>query len=205
MTIHESALVAPDANIDADCIVEEFCVIGYGHEDAGTDEYRPVKIGEMSRLRQFAVIYWGTETGQRFHAGHKANIREMCNIGDDVSVGTLTVIEHHVTIGSEVRIHSQAFIPEYSIVEDGVYIGPSVVLTNAKYPKSRDVKSTLSGPHIESGAILGANSTILPGVRVGSLSVVGAGSVVTRDVPAGAVVAGNPARIINNVSKLPYD
>jgi acetyltransferase-like isoleucine patch superfamily enzyme len=132
------------------------------------------------------------------------NVRELNRIGDNVSVGTLSVIEHHVQIGDNVRIHTQAFIPEFSVLEDGCWIGPNVVLTNARYPLSPQAKHTLAGPVIRKGAKIGANVTLLPGVVIGEDALVGAGSVVVRDVPAGAVVVGNPARVVRQISELPY-
>jgi acetyltransferase-like isoleucine patch superfamily enzyme len=96
------------------------------------------------------------------------------------------------------------FVPEFSVLEEGCWLGPNVVLTNAKYPRSIRVKEQLVGPHIEQGAKIGANATLLPGVRIRRHALVGAGAVVTRDVPEGAVVVGNPARVINHLSRLPY-
>ena len=90
-------------------------------------------------------------------------------------------------------------------MEDDCWIGPSVVVTNAKYPKAPGVKDGLVGAHIKQFSIIGANSTLLPGITIGKHSLVGAGSVVTKDVPDYAVVAGNPARIIKYISDLPYD
>ncbi|MBN2472458.1 MAG: N-acetyltransferase [Anaerolineae bacterium] len=129
-------------------------------------------------------------------------IRESNTIGDGVSIGTQSVIEHHVTIGDGVRIHTQVFVPEYSVLEEGCWLGPNVVITNARYPQSRGVKDRLAGAFIEAGAMIGANATLLPGVRVGAGALVGAGAVVTRDVPPGMVVAGNPARVINRVDQI---
>jgi len=132
------------------------------------------------------------------------NIRELNEIGDNVSIGTLSVIEHHVRIGNNVRIHSQVFVPEYSILEDGAWLGPNVVLTNAKYPLSPGAKENLKGPTIGKGAKIGANTTILPGVVIGRNALVGAGSVVVKDVPENGVVVGNPARLLKNITTLPY-
>jgi acetyltransferase-like isoleucine patch superfamily enzyme len=114
------------------------------------------------------------------------------------------VVEHHVVIHDRVRLHSNVFVPEFSVLHEGCWLGPNVVLTNAKYPLSPNVKNELVGPTILSGAKIGANATILPGVTVGRDSLVGAGSVVVRDVPDEAVVAGNPAQIIKMVNELPY-
>jgi acetyltransferase-like isoleucine patch superfamily enzyme len=150
------------------------------------------------------VIYAGNTIGRNFQTGNKVNIRESNRIGDDCSVGTLSVIEHHVEIGNHVRIHTQVFIPEFSVLEDGCWIGPNVVFTNARYPLSPNVKNELAGPIIRRNAKIGANATLLPGVVIGENALVGAGAVVVADVPAGAVVVGNPARVIRSVADLPY-
>ena len=93
-------------------------------------------------------------------------------------------------------------MPEYSVLKKGCWIGPSAVLTNARYPRSPGAKETLKGPTIEEGAKIGANVTILPGVIIGRGALVGAGSVVTQDIPPGKVAIGNPAHVIKDVSDL---
>jgi len=183
--------------------VEDFCIVGTPPRGAGDGEL-PTTIGAGSVIRSHTVIYAGNVIGKHFQTGNKVNIRESNRIGDNVSIGTLSVIEHHVDIADNVRIHTQVFIPEYSVLEEGCWIGPNVVFTNAKYPLSPGVKDSLAGPVIKRGAKIGANTTILPGVVIGEGALVGAGSVVTKDVPAGAVVVGNPARIIRHISELPY-
>ena len=129
-------------------------------------------------------------------------IRESNTIGDDVSIGTHSIVEHHVEIGDRVRVHSNAFIPEYSVIEEGAWIGPSVTFTNARYPLGRDAKASLRGPIVRRGAKIGANATLLPGVIIGRDALVGAGSVVVHDVPDGAVVVGNPARVVRQVTEI---
>ncbi len=186
-----------------DSIIEDYCIIGVpprGHKEGDIETI----IGSGAHIRSHTVIYSGNKIGDLFQTGNKVNIRELNEVGNNVSIGTLSVIEHHVVIGNKVRIHSQVFVPEYSVLEDGAWLGPNVVLTNAKYPLSPGVKESLKGPVIKKGAKIGANATILPGVVIGENALVGAGSVVVHDVPAGAVVVGNPARIIKYISELPY-
>lgn len=181
-----------------------FALIGVPAKGAKVGSVR-TRIGTAAVIRSHTVIYAGNVIGKGFQTGHGALIREDNTIGNDVSIGSSTVVEHHVRIADGVRIHSQAFIPEFSVLEEGCWIGPRVVITNAKYPRSPKVKENLRGATICRGAKIGANSTLLPGVTIGENALVGAGSVVTRDVPPGAVVAGNPARIMKQISELPYD
>ncbi|HXD16111.1 MAG TPA: DapH/DapD/GlmU-related protein [Vicinamibacterales bacterium] len=183
--------------------VEDFSLVGVAPRGAQDGEL-PTTIGERAVIRSHTVIYAGNVIGRNFQTGNKVNIRESNRIGDNVSIGTLSVVEHHVDIGNNVRIHTQVFIPEFSVLEDGCWIGPNVVLTNAKYPLSPGVKDSLVGPVIRRNAKIGANATLLPGVVIGEGALVGAGAVVVRDVPPGAVVVGNPARVIRHVSDLPY-
>jgi acetyltransferase-like isoleucine patch superfamily enzyme len=195
--------IYPGVRLGTHWIIEDYCVIGVPPRGVAEGELKTV-LGSEALLRSHTVIYAGNVIGTGFQTGNKVNIRELNRIGDNVSVGTLSVIEHHVEIGNNVRIHSQVFIPEFSILENDSWIGPNVVLTNAKYPLSLGVKKSLKGPLIKRGAKIGANATILPGVVIGESALVGAGSVVVKDVPDGVVVAGNPARIIRQLSDLPY-
>jgi acetyltransferase-like isoleucine patch superfamily enzyme len=176
----------------------EFCIIGEPPRGKNAGELA-TRIGARAIIRSHTVIYAGNVIGDDFQTGHGALVREENQIGNHVSIGSHTIVEHHVKIGDNVRLHSNVFVPEFSILEDDCWLGPNVVVTNARYPQSRDVKRNLRGAHIRRGAKIGANATLLPGVVIGENALVGAGAVVTRDVPAGAVVAGNPARVIKNV------
>ena len=182
-------------------IIGDACIIGITAKGKNENECTTI-IGDNAYIRSHTIIYADNNIGHNFQTGHHVVIRETNSIGTDVSIGSLSCVEHHVTIEDGVRIHSQAFIPEYSVLKRECWIGPNVVLTNARYPRSRNVKENLSGAVIEEKAKIGANVTILPGIRIGREALVGAGSVVTRDVPPFAVVAGNPARVISDVREI---
>jgi acetyltransferase-like isoleucine patch superfamily enzyme len=127
-----------------------------------------------------------------------------CEIGDDTKVGTFVEIQKGARIGKRVKVSSHTFICEGVTIEDEVFIGHGVMFINDKYPHATtdtgelqtEADWTVTPTLIKRGASLGSNATILCGVTVGENAIVGAGSVVTRDIPSGAVVAGNPARII---------
>jgi len=193
--IYENVKIGKNVNI------EEGVTIGHPPRGKRDGELRTL-IGDNCVIRSGTIIYAGNTIGNNFSTGHNAVIREENEIGDNVSLGSLSCIEHHVRIDDGVRIHSQAFVPEYSVLEENSWLGPNVVLTNAPHPQCPKVKECLKGPHIKKGAKIGANATILPGVVIGRGALVGAGSVVSLDVPERKVVCGNPARILKDISDL---
>ena len=126
-----------------------------------------------------------------------------CVIGDDTKVGTFVEIQKGARIGKRCKISSHSFICEGVVVEDEVFIGHGVTFTNDRYPRATtrdglmktDADWKCQSTIVKRGASIGSGVTLLAGITIGERSIIGAGSVVTRDVPPGAVVAGNPARI----------
>jgi acetyltransferase-like isoleucine patch superfamily enzyme len=147
-----------------------------------------VKLGKDVIIRDFVNLYG-------------------CTIGDNSRIGTFVEIQKNATIGCNTKVSSHTFICEGVHIEDDVFIGHNVSFINDKYPRSTTEGGALQTDgdwkvvetRIKRGASIGTSSTILCGVVVGENAIVGAGSVVTRDVPANAVVAGNPARILRKV------
>jgi acetyltransferase-like isoleucine patch superfamily enzyme len=201
VSVAATAVIGRHVTLRGEAVVGDYVILGEPFAGA-TDDDLALLIGADARIRSHSVIYGGSVIGDRFQTGHGVMIRERNEIGNDVSIGTHSIVEHHVVLGDRVRIHSNAFIPEFSVVEEGGWIGPNVVFTNAAYPLSRDAKSTLRGPHLLPGAKIGANATLLPGVTIGRDALVGAGSVVVDDVADGTVVVGNPARVVRRVADL---
>ncbi|HYU19626.1 MAG TPA: acyltransferase [Chloroflexota bacterium] len=198
--IHAGVRIGPGAEIGPFCILGQPC-------PGETPGQRSTEIGRGAVIRSHTVIYAGNRIGDNFMTGHGALIREDNRIGDDVSVGSHSIVEHHVVIGNGVRVHSQAFIPEFSVLEDEAWIGPNVVLTNVPHPRCPKANECVKGPTIRRGAKIGANATLAPAIEIGIGALVGSGAMVVKSVPPGAVVAGNPARIVKSIDELtcPYD
>jgi len=158
-------------------------------------------IGPESIIRSHTVIYADCKLGARLQTGHGVLIRENNCIGDDVSIGSHTVLEPGNRIRNNVRIHSNCFLSNV-LLEHDVWIGPNVVFTDDPHPPCPRYLECGGGAWVAHGAKIGANCTILPGVLIGTGAIVGAGSVVTKAVREGTVVAGNPAKMIGYVEEL---
>jgi acetyltransferase-like isoleucine patch superfamily enzyme len=190
-------------------MVEDFVVLGKSPQIAKGGA-KPLRIGKNAHLRCGTIVYGGTTIGDGFLTGDYAKIRENIVIGSNVAVGSNTIIERDSTVGNEVRIHSSCFIPEHTRIEDSVWIGPCVVITNVLHPpcpifKREDLierPRCLNGPTLKKFAVIGAGAIILPGTTIGERSLVGAGAVVRDDVPPECVVVGSPAKAIGKVTEL---
>jgi UDP-2-acetamido-3-amino-2,3-dideoxy-glucuronate N-acetyltransferase len=132
-----------------------------------------------------------------------------CEIGDNSKVGSFVEIQRNARIGRNCKISSHTFVCEGVEIEDGVFVGHNVSFINDKFPRAAgedgslltDADWSVQPTRVKKGASIGTGATILCGVTIGEKAVVGAGSVVTRDVPAGAVVAGNPARPLRKAAQ----
>ena len=148
-----------------------------------------VKLGRNVRLHDFINLYG-------------------CEIGDDVKIGTFVEIQKGAIIGNRCKISSHSFICEGVTLEEGVFIGHSVTFTNDRYPRATNGTGELQTEAdwkcvrtlVKKGASIGSGATLLCGITIGENAMIGAGSVVTKDVPAGATVAGNPARIMRPIA-----
>jgi len=160
-----------------------------------------LSIGPHAIIRSFSVIYAGSRIGARLETGHGAVIREENRIGDDFSIWNNSTVDYGCVIGSRVRVHTGVYIAQFTVIEDDVFLAPGVMIANDRHPICRDC---MRGPTIKRAARVGINATLLPEIVVGEAALVGAGAVVTRDVPARAVVVGNPARVVGSVDQLTH-
>ncbi len=194
-------IIHPNVHLGEGHEISDFCILGEPPRGRKLGEV-PLSIGSNARVRSHTVIYAGNRIGNDFQTGHSVVIRENNQIGDKVSIGTLAALEHENRIGNNVRIHTAAIIGEYVTLEDNTWIGPRTIFLNDPHPPCPRYRECVGAPIVKKNAKIGANSTILPGVTIGKGAMVGSGSVVTKDVPEGTVVLGNPARIVKKVSEL---
>lgn len=155
---------------------------------------------------EFCLIAPDVRLGSDVSIFHFVNLYG-CEIGDSTRIGSFVEIQKGVTVGRNCKVSSHTFICEGVTIEDEVFIGHGVNFINDKYPRATaadgqlqtEADWTVERTVVRRGASIGTNATILGGIQIGERAIVGAGSVVTRDVPAEAIVAGNPAKIVRTV------
>jgi len=177
--------------------VEKSAVVGYlpGRKIANLQG----SIGSRARIRAGTVIYAGTVIGDGLETGHNVVIREENRIGDSFKIWNNSTVDYGCEIGNNVRVHCGVYIAQFTKIEDDVFLAPGVMIANDPHPICT---RCMKGPTIKRGAKIGINATLLPHITIGENALVGSGSVVTRSVPPGMVVAGNPAEVIGSVDKL---
>ena len=199
--IDSNTIIRSGVTLGDNAFVGANCIIGEYWMDFILDRQQhvhPLNIGKNALIRSGSIIYAGSEIGEGFQTGHQVTIREKAQIGDHVSVGTLSDIQGNCTIGNYVRLHSNVHIGQLSVVDDFVWIFPYVVLTNDPTPPSNN----FLGVHVHPFAIVATGSVIMPGIEIGQDALIGAGAIVTKNVENYAVAVGNPAKTISDVRKI---
>jgi acetyltransferase-like isoleucine patch superfamily enzyme len=185
--------------------VREHAVVGKqpslsARSTAKREPLPPTVIGDGTIVSAAAIVFAGSQIGARVILGDQSCIRERVRIGDDVIVGRGSLVENDTTIGSLTKIQADAYITAYSTLEEHVFIAPCVVTTNDNFMGRTDRRHDLiKGPTIRRGARVGGGAILCPGVEIGEEAFVGAGAVVTKDVPPKKIVYGNPARVQGDV------
>jgi acetyltransferase-like isoleucine patch superfamily enzyme len=182
-------------------IIDDSVLLGYGSDRGGP---MALSIGAEARLRSGTVIYGGATAGARLQTGHNVIVREEVRLGDDVSIWSNTVVDYGCVIGDRVKIHSNCYVAQFTELEDDVFMAPGVTIANDLYPGSLDSGEAMAGPLIRQGAQIGVNVTLLPYITVGRGAIIGAGAVVTRDIPDGMLAYGAPAVPVRPVPDAAY-
>lgn len=183
--------------LSAERVVDTGAILGY--LPARKIAHLELKIGPQARIRSGTVIYAGSTIGARLETGHNVVIREENVIGEDLSIWNNSTIDYGCVIGDRVKIHCNVYIAQFTTLEDDVFLAPGVTIANDPHP---ECGLCMQGPTIKRRARIGVNVTLLPQITIGEGALIGAGSVVTCDIPPFVVAYGVPARVVKQVSDL---
>ena len=203
--IHPTAVVYPGTVLGEGVKVLEGAVIGKQptlspRSTAKREPLPPTELGAGTVVSTGAIVFAGTRVGARVVLGDQSCVRERVTIGDDVVVGRGSLVENDTTIGAMTKIQADAYITAYSTLEENVFMAPCVVTSNDNFMGRTEQRHELiEGPTIRRGARVGAGAVLCPAVEIGEEAFVGAGAVVTKDVPPRTLVVGNPARPLRQV------
>jgi acetyltransferase-like isoleucine patch superfamily enzyme len=181
-------------------VVDEEAILGYLSPRRGVSDV--LTIGDHARVRSGCVIYAGSRIGSHLETGHHTIIREENEIGDHFSIWNNSVIDYGCRIGNGVKIHCHVYVAQFSVIEDDVFLAPGVRIANDYHPGCPQSKECMRGPILRRGCRIGVNVTILPYITIGEGTLVGSGAVVTKDLPAGVVAYGNPARVHGRLEEM---
>jgi acetyltransferase-like isoleucine patch superfamily enzyme len=203
--VHPTATVYPGTVLGDRVKVLENAVVGKqpslsARSTARREPLEATEIGEGTIVSTGAIVFAGSRIGARVILGDQSCVRERVTVGDDVVLGRGSLVENDTTIGSLTRIQADAYITAYSTLEEQVFIAPCVVTTNDNFMGRTEQRHALvKGPTIRRGARVGGGAILCPGIEIGEEAFVGAGAVVTKDVPPRVIVIGNPARVLRDV------
>jgi acetyltransferase-like isoleucine patch superfamily enzyme len=203
--VHPTATVYPGTVLGEGVKVLENAVVGKQptlspRSTAKREPLPPAEIGDGTVISAGAIVFAGSRVGARVVLGDQSCVRERVEMGDDVVLGRGSLVENDTTVGAMTRIQANAYITAYSTLEEHVFIAPCVVTTNDNFMGRTERRHELMrGPTIRRGARIGGGAVLCPGIEIGEDAFVGAGAVVTKDVPPRVIVVGNPARVLRAV------
>jgi acetyltransferase-like isoleucine patch superfamily enzyme len=203
--VHPTAVVHPGTVLGEGVKVLEHAVVGKQptlspRSTARREPLPPAIVGAGTVISTGAIVFAGSTIGARVILGDQSCVRERVTIADDVVVGRGSPVENDTPIGARTRIQADAYVTAYSTLEEDVFVAPCVVTTNDNYMGRTEKRlSEMRGPTIRRGARVGGGAVLCPGIEIGEEAFVGAGAVVTKDVPPRKLVVGSPARVLRDV------
>jgi acetyltransferase-like isoleucine patch superfamily enzyme len=203
--IHPTAIVYEGTVLGEGVRILEHAVVGKQpslgvRSTAKREPLPPTVIGDGTVVSTGAIVFAGSQVGARCIVGDQSCIRERVALGDDCVLGRGSLIENDTTVGAGSRIQADAYVTAYSTLEEDVFIAPCVVTTNDNFMgRTEQRRGLMRGPTIRRSARVGGGAVLCPGIEIGEEAFVGAGAVVTKNVPPRVIVVGSPARILRDV------
>jgi acetyltransferase-like isoleucine patch superfamily enzyme len=199
-TVYEGTVLGENVRVLEGAVVGKQPSLG-PRSTAKREPLPPARIGDNTVVSSGAIVFAGSTIGSDCIVGDQSCIRERVTMGDDCVLGRGSLIENDTTVGAHTRIQAGAYITAYSTLEEDVFVAPCVVTTNDNFMgRTERRKELMKGPTIRRSARIGGGAILLPAVEIGEEAFVGAGAVVTKDVPARKLVVGNPARVLRDVA-----
>jgi UDP-2-acetamido-3-amino-2,3-dideoxy-glucuronate N-acetyltransferase len=198
-TVHSGTVLGEGVKIMENAVIGKQPVLS-PRSTANREPLPPTEIGAGAVVSTGAIVFSGSTIGAGVILGDQSCIRERVTIGAEVVIGRGSLVESDTTIGERTKVQANVYITTKSALEEDVFISPCVVTTDDNFMGRTEKRHALKkGPTIRRGARVGGGAVLCPGVEIGEDAFVGAGAVVTRDVPPRTVVVGNPARVLREV------
>jgi len=201
--IGNGVVIHPDTRVGDRVRIDDHAVLGKTPRSASisilkvSSQYPPLEIGDEAFVGVHSIIYVGAKLAEKVFVADLASIREDVTLEEGVIVGRGVTIENRCRVGEYTKIETEAYVTAYTIIEERCFIAPMVCMSNDNYlGRTEERFQHMKGPHIKRGARIGSNATLLPGVIIGEEAVVGAGSVVTTEIPSYETWVGVPARFL---------
>jgi UDP-2-acetamido-3-amino-2,3-dideoxy-glucuronate N-acetyltransferase len=203
VTFGAHVVVHDDTVIGDGCLIEDHAVLGkrprLARGSSAKGEVGALEIGERVTICTGAVVFAGATVEQEAILGDQSYVRERSRIGAGSVIGRGSVVDNDVVIGARVKVQTSVYLTAFTVVEDDVFVGPGATTTNDDTMNRHGSETPLRGATLRRACRVGGGTVLTPGVEIGEEAFVAAGAVVTKDVPARAVVIGIPARVIRQV------
>lgn len=207
-SLGSNAVIYPDTTIGAGTKILDGSIIGRPPLATGSidrkisDNLKGLAIGDGCVVGAHVILYAGSNIGRNVLISDLSSIREECFIGNDVVIGRSVIMNYNIVIGDRCRIMDGCHFGGDMVLEEDVFFGPYVCSANDNYMGLRKEGLVRCGPKIRKGARIGANTTLLANIEIGEESVIGAGSLVTRSIPARSLAYGSPAEVIKSLASM---
>lgn len=201
VVIHKDSIIGSNVRVDDNTVIGKIPMRGVNSILKNEKDLNGTQVAESCLIGAGVIIYRGCQIGNNTLIADLSTVRENVKIGARTIIGRGVAIENFSEIGSNCKLETNVYITAYSLIEDYVFIAPGVVTSNDNFAaRSKERFIHFKGITVKKGGRIGAQATILPGKIVNEDGFVAAGSVVTKDVECGVIVAGNPAKFLRDVS-----